>query len=96
MLRLDDYGSQEMQGMRTPSQYKSGVMPEVRGSYEGKKIDISKINFLATLPSLEAIRGKLLGLLSAPAQKIASVVQVPAGQLTRIMSIRSEQLEKSN
>ena len=68
----------------------------IGGGYEGNKIDKNKINFLATLPSLDQIRGKLLGLLNAPAQKIASVVQEPAGQLARLVSARSKQLEKSN
>ena len=68
----------------------------IGGSYDGEKIDITKINFLATLPSLDEIRGKLLGILNAPAQKIASVVQTPGGQLARIMSSRREQLDKSN
>jgi large subunit ribosomal protein L10 len=68
----------------------------VGGCYEGKKIDISKINFLATLPSLDQIRGKLIGLLNAPAQKLASVVQAPGGQLARLISARSKQLEESN
>ena len=66
------------------------------GSYEGEKIDNVKINFLATLPSLDQIRAKLLGLLNAPAQKIASISQAPGGQLARLISARSEQLEKSN
>ena len=66
------------------------------GSYEGEKIDNAKINFLATLPSLDQIRAKLLGLLNAPAQKIASITQAPGGQLARLISARSEQLEKSN
>jgi len=66
----------------------------IGGSYDGEKIDITKINFLATLPSLDEIRGKLLGLLNAPAKKIASVVQAPGGQLARLMSSRSEQLAK--
>ena len=66
------------------------------GSYEGEKIDNAKINFLATLPSLDQIRAKLLGLLNAPAQKIASISQAPGGQLARLISARSEQLEKSN
>jgi large subunit ribosomal protein L10 len=68
----------------------------IGGGYEGKKIDKNKINFLATLPSLDQIRGKLLGLLKAPAQKIASVVQAPGGQLARLVNARSEQLEKLN
>ena len=58
----------------------------IGGSYEGEKIDISKINFLASLPSLDQIRGKLLGLLNAPAQKITSVVQAPGGQLARLVN----------
>ena len=68
----------------------------IGGSYDGNKIDIEKINFLASLPSLDQIRGKMLGLLNAPAQKIASIVQAPAGQLARLVNARSEQLEKSN
>ena len=66
------------------------------GSYEGEKIDNAKINFLATLPSLDQIRAKLLGLLNAPAQKIASITQAPGGQLARLINDRSEELEKSN
>ena len=68
----------------------------IGGGYEGKKIDKDRINFLATLPSLDQIRGILLGLLNAPAQKITSVVQEPGGQLARLVNARSEQLEKSN
>ena len=68
----------------------------IGGSFEGDKIDVSKINFLASLPSLEQIRSKLLGLLQAPTQKIASVVQTPGGQLARLVNARSEQLGKSN
>lgn len=68
----------------------------VGGSFEGEKIDINKINFLASLPSLDGIRGKLVGLISAPAQKIASILQVPGGQLARLMVSRSEELGKSN
>ena len=61
-----------------------------------KKIDLEKINFLATLPSLDEVRGKIIGLIMAPAQKIASVVKEPGGQLARIMSSRSSKLEESN
>jgi large subunit ribosomal protein L10 len=66
----------------------------IGGSYDGKKIDLNKINFLASLPSLDQIRGKLIGLINAPAQKIASIVQAPAGQLARLVNARSNQLEK--
>ena len=66
----------------------------IGGSFEGEKIDKIKINFLATLPSLEGIRSKLVGIISAPAQKIVSVLQAPGGQLARLMSSRSEELGK--
>jgi len=46
---------------------------------------------LATLPSLDELRGKLVGLLLAPATKIAGVLQAPAGQLARVMSAKSQQ-----
>lgn len=42
------------------------------------------VKALATLPSLDELRGKLIGLIQAPAQKIASVVNAPAGQLARV------------
>ena len=68
----------------------------IGGGYDGEKMDNSKINFLATLPSMDELRGKILGLLSAPAQKIASVVKEPAGKMARMMSAQSKKLEESN
>jgi large subunit ribosomal protein L10 len=41
---------------------------------------------LAELPSLDQLRGKILGLLQAPATKIAGVLQAPAGSLARVIS----------
>ena len=68
----------------------------IGGGFDGEKIDLEKINFLATLPSLDELRGKLVGLISAPAQKIASIVKEPAGQIARLISAQSENLDKSN
>jgi len=67
----------------------------VGGGYDGKKIDLTKINFLATLPSIDELRGKLIGLILAPAQKIASVVKEPGGQLARLISAQSKNLEET-
>jgi len=44
------------------------------------------IKALASLPSIDQLRGKLIGLLQAPATKIAGVVQAPASQLARLFS----------
>jgi large subunit ribosomal protein L10 len=68
----------------------------IGGGYDGEKIDLEKINFLATLPSMDELRGKIVGLISAPAQKIASIMKEPAGQMARLVSAQSKSLEKSN
>jgi len=68
----------------------------IGGGYDGEKMDNNKINFLATLPSMDELRGKILGLISAPAQKIVSVVKEPAGKMARMMSAQSRKLEESN
>jgi large subunit ribosomal protein L10 len=46
---------------------------------------------LASLPSLDQLRGKIIGLLQAPATKIAGILQAPAGQLARVLSAKSKQ-----
>lgn len=47
-------------------------------------LDQAGVKALAELPSLDELRGKLVGLLQAPAQKLAAVTQAPAGQLARV------------
>lgn len=49
-------------------------------------LDQAGVKALATMPSLDELRGKLLGLLNAPATRIAGVVQAPAAQLARVLS----------
>ena len=68
----------------------------IGGGYDGEKIDLEKINFLATLPSMDELRGKIVRLISAPAQKIASIVKEPAVQMARLVSAQSKSLEESN
>ena len=68
----------------------------IGGGYNGEKIDKDKINFLAQLPSLDELRGKLIGLISAPAQKIASIAIEPGGQIARLLSAKSSNSQESN
>ena len=49
-------------------------------------LDAKAVGALAALPSLDQLRGKLIGLLQAPATKVAGVIQAPASQLARLMS----------
>ena len=68
----------------------------IGGSYDGEKINKEKINFLAELPSLDELRAKLIGLLTSPAQKIASIAKEPGGQLARLLSSKSSNSQESN
>lgn len=54
------------------------------GALGEKALGVADVQVLATLPSLDELRGKLVGLLQAPAQKLASITQAPAGQLARV------------
>ena len=55
------------------------------GSVGTTALDAEGVKALATLPSLDELRGKLVGLLQAPATKIAGVLAAPAGQLARVI-----------
>ncbi len=56
------------------------------GGWMGDQVlDEAGVKALATLPSLDQLRGKLVGLLQAPATKVAGVVQAPASQLARVL-----------
>jgi len=57
----------------------------VGGFMEQTILDETGVKALATMPSLDQLRGKLIGLIQAPATKIAGVVQAPAGQLARVI-----------
>lgn len=59
----------------------------VLGGALGKTtLDASGVKALAELPSLDQLRGKLIGLIQAPATKIAGVLAAPAGQLARVIN----------
>jgi len=60
------------------------------GSVGTTTLDANGVKALATLPSLDELRGKIVGLLVAPATKIAGVVQAPAGQLARVLAAYSK------
>jgi len=53
-------------------------------------LDVNGVKALAELPSLDELRGKIVGLILAPATKIAGVVQAPAGQLARVIGAYSK------
>ena len=60
------------------------------GSVGATSLDVNGVKALASLPSLNELRGKIVGLLVAPATKIAGIVQAPAGQLARVIGAYSK------
>ena len=56
----------------------------VGGAMGATALNVEGVKALATLPSLDELRAKIVGLVQAPAQKLASITQAPAGQLARV------------
>jgi len=81
------YGPDVTSAAKVATQYaKDNEKFSVIGGLMGEKVlDQKGISALATLPSLDQLRGKIIGLLQAPATKVAGVLQAPAGQLARVM-----------
>ena len=65
----------------------------VGGAMGETLLDENAVRALASLPSLDELRGKLVGLLNAPATKVAGVLQAPAGQLARVFGAYANQDE---
>lgn len=56
----------------------------VGGAMGSLVLDEAGVKALASMPSLDELRAKLIGLVQAPATKIAQVVVAPAGKLARV------------
>ncbi|HEX4693145.1 50S ribosomal protein L10 [Sphingomonas sp.] len=56
----------------------------VGGAMGATALNVEGVKALATLPSLDELRGKIVGLIQAPASKLASLTQAPAAQLARV------------
>ena len=61
------------------------------GILEGSAIDAAAIAKIATLPSLDQLRGKLIGLIQAPATKMVRLLAEPGAQLARVLGARGRQ-----
>ena len=68
----------------------------ILGGAMGKtSLDPNGIKALAALPSLDELRGKIVGLIVAPATKIAQVVNAPAAKLARVVHAYSAKSDDS-
>ncbi len=63
------------------------------GAMGATKLDVAGVKALATLPSIDELRAKIVGMISTPATRIAQVVGAPAGQLARVVNAYAQKDE---
>jgi len=64
------------------------------GFMGNQRLDQASVLTIADLPSIEVLRGKLLGVLQAPAQKLVALINTPGSQLARVIKAKSEKTEQ--
>lgn len=62
----------------------------VGGVVDRQLADSKVIRHIATLPTLNEIRSKIISCIQAPARNIACILQAPAGQVARVISAHAE------
>ena len=63
----------------------------IGGGLDGKTLSVDEVQQLASLPSLDELRGKLVGLIKSPSQKLASVAVAPANKLVNVLHAKANQ-----
>ncbi len=63
------------------------------GAMGATMLDENGVKALASLPSIDELRAKIVGMIKTPATRIAQVVNAPAGQLARVMSAYAQKDE---
>ncbi|ARS27070.1 50S ribosomal protein L10 [Sphingomonas sp. KC8] len=65
----------------------------VGGAMGDTVLDVDGVKALATLPSLDELRGTIIGLISAPATKIARILKEPGGQIARVLAAHAAEAD---
>jgi len=60
------------------------------GVLDGKLLKQADIKALANLPSLNTLRGKIVGLLQAPPSRVVGVLAAPGGQIARVLKAKAD------
>ncbi|MGI9493858.1 MAG: 50S ribosomal protein L10 [Geminicoccaceae bacterium] len=63
----------------------------IGGGLDGNLLTADEVKALAALPSLDELRARIIGMINTPAQRIASVLQAPGGQIARVLAAHAEQ-----
>ncbi len=65
------------------------------GALGAERLDVDRVKALAALPSPDEIRAGFVGLIRAPATRIAGVLQAPAGRVARVLGAYAGQGESA-
>jgi large subunit ribosomal protein L10 len=65
----------------------------IGGSMGTTVLNVDGVKALASLPSLDELRAKIVGLLVAPATKLAQLANAPAGKLARVIQAYASKSE---
>ena len=61
----------------------------IGGGFETKSLSVDEINNLASLPSLDEVRSKLIGLLMAGPTKLVRTIREPSSRMARILATKN-------
>ena len=65
--------------------------PKIRfGFLNNQRIEAATVAQLADLPSLDVLRGKLLGLLNTPATRLVQILNTPGSPLARVIKAKAD------
>ena len=82
------FGPDAVSAAKVSTQYaKDNEKFTIIGGLMGEQVlDAKGIDALAKLPSLDELRGRIIGMLNTPATRIAGTLQAPGGQLARLLN----------
>ncbi len=60
------------------------------GAMGATSLDPEGVKSLATLPSLDELRARLIGMINTPATRVAQVLAAPGGQIARVLAAHAE------
>jgi large subunit ribosomal protein L10 len=66
----------------------------IGGALGSQTLDASAVRALAELPSLDALRARIVGMIATPATRVAGVLQGSAGQLARVFGAFAKKSEE--
>ena len=68
----------------------------IAGFMDGKVLDEKEVSVIATLPSLEEARAKIVGILATPAQKLVSILLAPGSKIANLARAKSLKIKSQD